>query len=156
MKTSIRNRDTITGRIIKSIDRKCNYCLEIKFKSEFNNDKRMRCCNNCITKPEVIEDLKSKKSYSDWKSSLKRDFKITEKIYNQMLLDQQYLCKICDLHVSQVPTSMKHFHVDHCHKTGKVRGLLCGSCNQSLGLFKENIPNMLQACRYLLNNKFNK
>ncbi len=39
--------------------------------------------------------------------------------------------------------------VDHCHKTGKIRGLLCASCNGGLGLFKDNPQALANAILYL-------
>jgi hypothetical protein len=43
----------------------------------------------------------------------------------------------------------KNLDVDHCHRTGKIRGLLCNSCNQGLGLFKDDEKIMKQAADYL-------
>ena len=40
-------------------------------------------------------------------------------------------------------------HIDHCHDTGKVRGLLCATCNKGLGLFKDSVPNLKAAINYL-------
>ena len=42
--------------------------------------------------------------------------------------------------------------VDHCHKTGKIRGLICDSCNVGLGRFKDNIDNLKNAIKYLEKN----
>ncbi len=44
-------------------------------------------------------------------------------------------------------------HVDHCHETGKVRGLLCYNCNNGIGRFKENIDVLKQVVIYLEKNK---
>lgn len=47
--------------------------------------------------------------------------------YERMLAEQDYCCKICEVHVDLYKNA---FHVDHCHKTSKVRGLLCAVCNR--------------------------
>ncbi len=44
-----------------------------------------------------------------------------------------------------------HLHIDHCHDTGVVRGLLCFNCNGGLGQFKDNLTNMRNAVKYLEN-----
>ena len=40
-------------------------------------------------------------------------------------------------------------NVDHCHETGKIRGLLCHNCNRALGLFKDNVEFLERAILYL-------
>ena len=65
--------------------------------------------------------------------------------YNKMLLLQKNKCAICQSEFIKTP------HVDHCHDTGKVRGLLCKVCNVSLGGF--NKPQILKsAIEYLEEN----
>lgn len=63
--------------------------------------------------------------------------------YNSMLIAQDYKCQICS------KTPVRKLNVDHCHTTGKVRGLLCGNCNRGLGLFFDNPDLMLSAIKYV-------
>ena len=46
-----------------------------------------------------------------------------------------------------------HLCVDHCHETGKVRGLLCHTCNSGIGLLGDNANGLLRAYNYLRNNQ---
>lgn len=84
-----------------------------------------------------------------WKHKLKTFFKITEEIYNEMLLQQNECCAICEKHQSQFN---KLLSIDHNHKTSKIRGLLCTSCNHGIGLLKENI-DLIYSCINYLNKK---
>ena len=47
--------------------------------------------------------------------------------YERILATQEYCCRICEVHQDEYDAP---FHVDHCHETGKVRGLLCTVCNR--------------------------
>ena len=62
-----------------------------------------------------------------------------------MYIDQAGLCGIC----KRPDSSGIKLSVDHCHQTGKVRGLLCGNCNRALGLFRDNINLLTNAVSYL-------
>lgn len=61
-----------------------------------------------------------------------------------MVASQQSRCAICLTTHSQAD-----LHVDHCHATGTVRGLLCSFCNTGLGLFRDNPEALRMAVRYL-------
>lgn len=74
-------------------------------------------------------------------------YKITPEDYDKLLLTQEYKCRICSIH--QEATAIKRLHVDHCHTTNKVRGLLCENCNRGLGMFQDNVVNLQQAIEYL-------
>lgn len=79
---------------------------------------------------------------------LKRKYGITLEDYDKMLADQNGACKTCgSKELSN--TSDKYFAIDHCHKTGKVRGLLCSQCNSALGLVKDNIETLENLIKYL-------
>jgi hypothetical protein len=58
------------------------------------------------------------------------NYGITLEERDQLIAQQGGVCAIC----KQPPAKGKVLHVDHCHKTGKVRGMLCHLCNSHLGL----------------------
>jgi hypothetical protein len=67
--------------------------------------------------------------------------------YERMLEDQDYKCFICLKPHEEKPR--KRLHVDHCHKTGKVRGLLCPSCNTSMGKLEDDVCRLKRMIAYL-------
>jgi hypothetical protein len=86
---------------------------------------------------------------------LKRNYGITIEVYEQMLESQGGVCKICknpEFEVDKKKGKLKDLAVDHCHTTGKVRGLLCGRCNTSLGKFKDDPALLRSAILYLEEN----
>lgn len=64
--------------------------------------------------------------------------------YESMLERQGGVCAIC-----MAPHDEVRMCVDHCHDTGRVRGLLCSGCNSAIGLFKESESAMASAIEYL-------
>lgn len=85
-------------------------------------------------------------------SQLKYDYGITLEQYNQILVKQNGKCSICSA-ISPERAGSNYFHVDHCHITSEVRGLLCNNCNLGLGHFKDNTGVLLKAIDYLNNSK---
>lgn len=81
---------------------------------------------------------------------LRRAYGINLAQYHAMLTAQNNGCKICR---TKTPGAnykkLKYFQVDHCHVTGKIRGLLCNTCNRALGLFKDSLSICKQAVIYL-------
>ncbi len=76
---------------------------------------------------------------------LKRRYGLTLAAYTAMLESQGGVCKIC----GGGPKCKGRLYVDHCHRTGTVRGLLCSYCNSAIGLFKDNGSVMVQASAYV-------
>lgn len=85
-------------------------------------------------------------------TTLKRKYGMTVADYEKMFEDQNGLCKICNSPAPQTKKS-NHFHVDHCHTTGKIRGLLCHRCNSVLGFARDSIPVLEEAINYLKTTK---
>ncbi|MDQ4142737.1 MAG: endonuclease VII domain-containing protein [Actinomycetota bacterium] len=73
---------------------------------------------------------------------LQRRYGIDETELNRMIEAQGGLCAICQVKPAA--------HVDHCHTTGKVRGVLCFNCNGGLGRFEDDPEVMRRAIEYLV------
>jgi hypothetical protein len=76
---------------------------------------------------------------------LRRQYGLTMEEYKQMLHEQGGGCAIC----GAVPPEDKWLHVDHCHESGAVRGLLCSPCNTSLGGFRDRADLLRKAATYI-------
>jgi DNA-directed RNA polymerase subunit RPC12/RpoP len=78
--------------------------------------------------------------------ALKTKFGITKDEYIELLHKQNYRCAICGIKQHKLSRNLA---IDHNHKTGKIRGLLCMECNLLLGKAKENFKILIKAIRYL-------
>jgi len=96
-----------------------------------------------------------KRNVSNWKAKnpdryklnlrsayLKRKYGITLAQYDALMTKQNGCCAICrDKHPKLC--------IDHCHKTGVVRGLLCQNCNSAIGFLREDMGVWREVCNYL-------
>lgn len=81
-----------------------------------------------------------------------KQYGITIADYEKMLLEQNNRCAICKTDSPASPDLKTSFHVDHCHRTGVVRGLLCFRCNSAIGKLGDD-PDLLEtAAAYLRRN----
>jgi hypothetical protein len=120
----------------------CGLCLEEKPTTEFTlhsatYDGLQSTCNSCVK-------LRSKEQ------KLKSNFGITQADYDLMLDCQDGLCAICHQPETRIkfgkPTMLA---VDHDHKTGKIRQLLCSKCNMAIGLMNDSTELLRAAALYL-------
>jgi Autographiviridae endonuclease VII len=79
-------------------------------------------------------------------NKLKRSFGIGLEDYNRMFQEQNGKCAICKTHQSELTKALS---VDHDHKTGKVRGLLCYRCNLLIGHACDEVDTLKGAIEYL-------
>lgn len=89
-----------------------------------------------------IDDLWSKLSKQS-RNYYKKRYNLDRQAYNLLQASE---CNICGL---KQEDSKKIFHVDHCHITDMVRGILCRSCNTGLGFFKDNSAILDNAKKYI-------
>jgi hypothetical protein len=94
-----------------------------------------------LTKAKEYQKLVWHKNY------VRREYGITVEDYETMLKIQNNKCAICE-----GPPLKQMFCIDHCHKTGKIRGLLCHKCNSGLGLFNDSSSTLRSAFQYLVNH----
>jgi hypothetical protein len=130
----------------------CAFCQNLFV----TNRKAQKFCDplcrsrNHEQKPERKNGLKRR--HSQLKSKLK-PFGFSVEDYEYELQNQNHVCAICGQ--PETTTNMgtlRRLAVDHDHKTGCYRGLLCGKCNQGIGLFKDNVALLKQAIQYLEKN----
>jgi len=97
--------------------------------------------NNCVECDKIII---ARHKLSIKFSRIKKQYGLTKDQYLQLVKDQGSSCKICNLFIED------HFklHIDHSHKTKKVRGLLCSRCNQGIGLLDHNSKLFYKAALY--------
>lgn len=120
----------------------CSVCKENKLLDAFYkcpNSKfgRRSICKICdVTRSTAYYLKDAKDNPNKYKNkNLKSKYKITLDEYNNLFLLQNGCCKICNLHQLKFKRKLA---VDHNHKTGEVRGLLCHNCNLAIGLLYEN------------------
>lgn len=75
----------------------------------------------------------------------RRRYGITQKDYDSLLKNQKGVCAIC----KGTNKSGRGLGVDHCHTTGKIRGLLCDNCNRGIGFLGEDIKRCREVIDYL-------
>jgi len=80
---------------------------------------------------------------------LKRKYGMTMEDYDRMLAGQNHQCAACPTTEPGGRHSSDYFVVDHCHTTGKVRGLLCHNCNTALGLLHDDLEKIKALENYL-------
>ena len=129
--------------------KRCTCCELEKSVSEYHKDSAKK--DGYHTTCKVCNCNRERKRYSNDKvkdkdSKLRRKYGISHNDYLEILEAQNGRCAICG---TDVPGGKGAFHVDHCHTSKKIRGLLCHHCNVGLGHFKDNISTLASAILYL-------
>lgn len=84
---------------------------------------------------------RNKDNHAKW------NYGIEHGTYDTLLAKQDSKCAIC--RTTEPGSRLNRFPIDHCHTSGKVRGLLCENCNRGLGLFQDNKSLLSNAIAYL-------
>ncbi len=94
-----------------------------------------------------------KRKLNGRRKDILKKFNLTPEEYDKRLSEQNNSCEICGDHKSKFKQS---FPVDHCHETGKIRGIICCNCNRLLGAAKDNIEILQKSIEYLIKYNNNK
>ncbi|MCY0952407.1 endonuclease VII domain-containing protein [Streptomyces sp. H27-S2] len=114
----------------------CRQCGEVKSHGDWH--KNATASDGLSTRCKACRAVQGRASH------LKRSYGITEAQRDEMIASQDGLCVICRLGPAE--------HVDHDHQTGRVRGVLCFSCNAALGQFKDRPDVIRRAAAYVEGN----
>jgi hypothetical protein len=129
--------------------KQCTKCRKSKLVAAFSKSKnaydgRHPQCKQCTSDGAKLNRAKSKAR------ALKRFYGMTETEYQTMLDQQGGVCAICQRTETRMQNgSIVHLSVDHDHKTGKIRALLCYRCNSGLAHFREDTALLEGAVAYL-------
>lgn len=120
--------------------KQCTLCGEHKELSEFNKNSRYKDgyykhCKKC--------------HYSVYgrPRHFLATYGLTQEDFDTLLRKQEYKCFSCGK--THKDHKNDRLFVDHCHTTGKVRGLLCNNCNFALGAIKDNVDTLKNLIKYL-------
>ena len=137
-------------RKVAHLDLLCSDCGDDLSEGNWisNSKRKSGISNICSTCSCIRQGLwqinnKDKVAAKARRARLKK-YGITEKIYQETLEKQGNSCKIC-----KSKGKNKSLPVDHCHKTGKFRGILCIKCNTLLGNANDDIRILKEAINYL-------
>jgi len=123
---------------------RCGSCHQVLPKTEFYKRPRSPSGLESHCKTCKVESSKNRRSTYEHKRKLEF-FGITQSQFDLMSRAQRHCCGIC-----RTPAATRRLSIDHCHETGKVRGLLCTKCNTALGKFNDDPQRVLRAAQYLL------
>lgn len=119
-----------------------------------NQEKRKESARNRQRKWRALNADAARKACRDWQkrnpeqirdASLRRTYGISLVEWNALFAKQEEKCAIC----RGVAKTQRHWHLDHCHDTRKIRGILCNHCNLMIGHAKDNPSVLIAASEYL-------
>ena len=135
----------------------CKACFRVLWKARYEADPERR--RSAVLRAKAWQDRNPEKhaaiqrEYRDSgrkaevmrRAHLRAKYGLTPADYDRMLAGQGGGCAIC----AEPAPDGQSLHVDHCHDTGRVRGLLCFNCNAGLGMFDHDGARLDAAATYL-------
>ena len=138
--------------------KQCTVCKETKELDQFYNVKSTKDgkgyrCKECDNKARQKWSANNpeRSHLSQRQRNLKHRFGVDLEWYEEQFKKQNYSCAICKTKTNKTVGDRQfwNFSVDHCHDSGKIRGILCNNCNRALGLFQDNPELLKKAASYV-------
>lgn len=126
--------------------RRCCRCKEIKSLDDFS------ILHQSLPYPYCYECKTISQIRSSRKLIFLRKFNLSQVEYDQLMKASKGLCAICknpETHRNAYSGKVQELTIDHCHKKGNIRGIVCRNCNLMLGNSKDSIKTLRSAIRYL-------
>jgi hypothetical protein len=121
----------------------CSRCRKVKALTAFTLENKIYPSSRCkVCTNELMKDIYARQDRAVVRRQKK--YNLTDEDYQAMLLAQNGLCFLC--------VKRKAINVDHDHATGRVRGLLCSSCNQALGILGDTSAAFERVLQYVVGN----
>lgn len=141
----------------------CTICHKSRRLSNYSNhkgtfDKLNYVCKPCVNKKSKIWRKKNAQRVKEnnrkfrnniRESELKKKYNLTLQSRQVLLESQNNKCAICSCDINFYTMGKGQFAVDHCHRTNKVRGILCRRCNVCIGMFNDEADTIMKASEYL-------
>lgn len=126
----------------------CIGCSEVCFECKVNpREKQHRLCRSCSAERDKIRNATPERKIQIRISKIMSKYKVTKDVAIQ--LSQIKNCDACGKPLVRAGDT----HIDHCHDTGEVRGVLCFNCNAALGHLKDDSMRLQLLIMYLTKHR---
>ena len=152
-KPHLKRRKVVDGRV-ECLECRCWKCVEEFRVNKTNSTGVVPYCRPCETirqrrwrdrHPQMVKDQQARVKATKSKKKRLARYGLSEDSYKLLFASQCGRCVIC---MTQDPGA-RGWQIDHCHKTGKVRGILCVKCNAALGMASDNVDRLRSMIEYL-------
>ena len=154
LKKKQKNLELIKTLDVNNTFKTCPICEEEKSIKFFHNDLgglygKHAVCMKCRRKEANRNHHKNREQHRI--NQFKKKYNLSKEDYFKLIELQNNKCSVCN--TDGLKSSKGKLFIDHCHTTGKIRGLLCHHCNIGLGMFKDSEELLVKAGEYLKRNR---
>lgn len=145
------------------MDKACTACGQVKpttqfYKRKVSKDGLQNHCKPCSNERIARKRANNREYMRSYMKSdagktavrrhrLKKNYGLSLQEFNELLSAQSFSCACCG--TTEPKGNSNQWHVDHCHETGAVRGLLCNACNIGIGCLGDDLQGVRNALKYL-------